>query len=68
MKLEIESLKELDFDLDLLGFNDLELDDLLGENIDIEEDEILDVEERKKWKEKVWFALVVSIKMLKRIS
>lgn len=45
LKLEIESLKELDFDLDLLGFDSLELEDLLGEIIDIEDDEILDVED-----------------------
>jgi len=29
LKLEIENLKELDFDIDLLGFNDAELDDIL---------------------------------------
>ena len=38
LKLEIESLKELDFDLDLLGFNDFDLGKLLDEeNEDIED-------------------------------
>ncbi len=31
LRLEIETLQELEFDLDLIGFSDEELDDLLGE-------------------------------------
>ncbi|HHH46063.1 MAG TPA: site-specific DNA-methyltransferase [Thiotrichales bacterium] len=31
LRLEIEALQELEFDLDLIGFSDEELDDLLGE-------------------------------------
>lgn len=50
LKLEIESLKELDFDLDLLGFNADELDDLLNfeEDKEIEEDEVPEVDETKE--------------------
>lgn len=40
LKLEIENLKELDFDIDLLGFSDSELDDLLG----AEEEEVVEDE------------------------
>lgn len=40
LKLEIENLKELDFEIDLLGFSDSELDDLLG----VEEEEVVEDE------------------------
>ena len=36
LKIEIESLKELDFDLDLLGFDENELEKLLGETKEID--------------------------------
>lgn len=41
LKIELENLKELDFDLDLTGFNVDELDDILGfnESEDAEEDD-----------------------------
>ena len=42
LKIELENLKELDFDLDLTGFNVDELDDILGKNeeeVEIVEDE-----------------------------
>jgi DNA modification methylase len=37
LKIELENLKELDFDLDLTGFNIDELDDILGKNEEPEE-------------------------------
>lgn len=40
LKIELENLKELDFDLDLTGFNVDELDDILGKND--EENEIVE--------------------------
>lgn len=51
LKLEIESLKELDFDLDLLGFDDDDLKNInnFDENISFE-DWQLDVPESKKEK------------------
>ena len=45
LKIELESLQELDFDLDILGFDSNELDDLLGEDIPMEDDEVLEVED-----------------------
>jgi len=50
LRLEIENLKELDFDIDLLGFDDSELDELLNfeEEKEIEEDEVPEVDETKE--------------------
>lgn len=51
LKIELESLQELDFDLDLLGFEDEELNkllDSLNENEEIEEDEAPEVDETKE--------------------
>ena len=39
LKLELENLKELDFDISLTGFNIDELDDVLGEEQEVEEDD-----------------------------
>lgn len=39
LKLELENLKELDFDISLTGFNIDELDDVLGEEKEVEEDD-----------------------------
>ena len=53
LKIELENLKELDFDLELTGFNVDELDDILGKNeeeIEIVEDEVPDVPEEPKAK------------------
>ena len=53
LKIELENLKELDFDLELTGFNVDELDDILGKNeeeTEIVEDEVPDVPEEPKAK------------------
>lgn len=53
LKIELENLKELDFDLDLTGFNVDELDDILGKNeeeVEIVEDEVPEVPEEPKAK------------------
>lgn len=53
LKIELENLKELDFDLDLTGFNVDELDDILGKNeeeVEIVEDEVPDAPEEPKAK------------------
>ena len=53
LKIELENLKELDFNLDLTGFNVDELDDILGKNeeeVEIVEDEVPDVSEEPKAK------------------
>ena len=53
LKIELENLKELDFDLELTGFNVDELDDILGNNeeeTEIVEDEVPDVPEEPKAK------------------
>ena len=52
LKLELENLKELDFDLELTGFNVDELDDILGteEEQEIVEDEVPEVPEEPKAK------------------
>ena len=53
LRTELENLKELDFDLDLTGFNVDELDDILGKNeeeTEIVEDEVPEVPEEPKAK------------------
>lgn len=53
LKLELENLKELDFDLELTGFDVDELDDILGKNeeeTEIVEDEVPEVPEEPKAK------------------
>lgn len=53
LKIELENLKELDFDLELTGFNVDELDDILGNNeeeTEIVEDEVPEVPEEPKAK------------------
>lgn len=53
LRTELENLKELDFDLELTGFNVDELDDILGNNeeeTEIVEDEVPDVPEEPKAK------------------
>ena len=53
LKIELENLKELDFDLELTGFDVDELDDILGNNEEeqeIIEDEVPDVPEEPKAK------------------
>ena len=53
LKIELENLKELDFDLGLTGFNVDELDDILGKNeeeVEIVEDEVPEVPEEPKAK------------------
>lgn len=53
LRTELENLKELDFDLELTGFNVDELDDILGKNEEeqeIIEDEVPDVPEEPKAK------------------
>ena len=53
LKIELENLKELDFDLDLTGFSVDELDDILGKNEEeqeIIEDEVPEVPEEPKAK------------------
>ena len=54
LKLEIESLKELDFDLDLLGFDSLELEDLLSESREIEMKDFFEEIEQKEKVEKTF--------------
>lgn len=52
LKIELENLKELDFDLELTGFNVDELDDILGteEEKEVVEDEVPEVQEEPKAK------------------
>ena len=53
LKIELENLKELDFDLELTGFNVDELDDILVKNeeeVEIVEDEVPEVPEEPKAK------------------
>ena len=53
LRTELENLKELDFDLDLTGFNVDELDDILGKNEEekeIIEDEVPEIPEEPKAK------------------
>lgn len=53
LKIELENLKELDFNLELTGFNVDELDDILGKNeeeVEIVEDEVPEVPEEPKAK------------------
>ena len=53
LRTELENLKELDFDLELTGFNVDELDDILGNNeeeTEIVEDEVPEVPEEPKAK------------------
>lgn len=53
LKIELENLKELDFDLELTGFDVDELDDILGNNeeeVEIVEDEVPEVPEEPKAK------------------
>ena len=53
LKIELENLKELDFDLELTGFNVDELDDILGKNEEekeIIEDEVPEIPEEPKAK------------------
>lgn len=53
LRTELENLKELDFDLELTGFNVDELDDILGKNeeeTEIVEDEVPEVPEEPKAK------------------
>lgn len=53
LKIELENLKELDFDLELTGFDVDELDDILGKNeeeTEIVEDEVPEVPEEPKAK------------------
>ena len=53
LRTELENLKELDFDLELTGFNVDELDDILGKNeeeVEIVEDEVPEVPEDPKAK------------------
>ena len=54
LKIEIESLKELDFDLDLLGFDSLELEDLLSESREIEMKDFFEEIEQKEKVEKTF--------------
>ena len=56
LKLELESLKELDFDfdLDLLGFDDLELNELFGEEENIDMNDFFEDSEQKEKVEKTF--------------
>jgi ParB-like chromosome segregation protein Spo0J len=54
LKLEIENLKELDFDLVLLGFDSLELEDILGESQEIEMKDFFEEIEQKEKVEKTF--------------
>ena len=54
LKIEIESLKELDFDLYLLGFDSLELKDLLSESREIEMKDFFEEIEQKEKVEKTF--------------
>lgn len=51
LKIELESLQELEFDLDILGFDDTEIDDILNfgeEEKEIEEDEVPEADETRE--------------------
>ena len=54
LKIEIESLKELDFDLDLLGFDDFEVEQIFGEGTNIVMEDFFEEAEQKEKVEKTF--------------
>ena len=54
LKIELESLQELDFDLDLLGFDDFEIEQIFREGTNIEMDDFFEEAEQKEKVEKTF--------------
>ena len=48
LKIELESLKELDFDLDILGFDDFEVEQIFAEGTNIEMEDFFEETEQKE--------------------
>ena len=48
LKIELESLQELDFDLDILGFDDFEVEQIFGEETRIEMEDFFEETEQKE--------------------
>lgn len=54
LKIELESLKELDFDLDILGFDDFKVEQIFGEETRIEMEDFFEEAEQKEKVEKTF--------------
>ena len=54
LKIELESLQELDFDLDILGFDDFEVEQIFGEGTNIEMEDFFEEAEQKEKVEKTF--------------
>ena len=54
LKIELESLQELDFDLDILGFDDFEVEQIFGEETRIEMEDFFEETEQKEKTEKTF--------------
>ena len=54
LKIELESLQELDFDLDILGFDDFEVEQIFGEGTSIEMEDFFEETEQKEKREKTF--------------
>ena len=52
LKIELESLQELDFDLDILGFDEFEVEQIFGEGTNIEMEDFFEEAEQKEKVEK----------------
>ena len=54
LKIELESLQELDFDLDILGFDDFEVEQIFGEGTNIDMEDFFEETEQKEKVEKTF--------------
>ena len=54
LKIELESLQELDFDLDILGFDEFEVEQIFGEGTNIEMEDFFEEAEQKEKVEKTF--------------
>ena len=54
LKIELESLQELDFDLDILGFDDFEVEQIFGEGTNIVMEDFFEETEQKEKVEKTF--------------
>ena len=54
LKIELESLQELDFDLDILGFDEFEVEQIFGEETRIEMEDFFEESEQKEKTEKTF--------------
>ena len=54
LKIELESLQELDFDLDILGFDEFEVEQIFGQGTNIEMEDFFEEAEQKEKVEKTF--------------